>query len=162
MILEGYKDEIAQSKHKPARRVIINNKWLPYGERPSDDKERAEYGTNLLQLVKSAIDTSGGDSGVRKVWCDSLSAAREHLLQLFMTCVNENLPSSVGLSTDAHSSKPASCLQLRAWHFKNVVTRASSAVNDRQRLSFRCSPTCGSFKPGLQLQSCTIRGRRGA
>lgn len=60
VILEGYKDEIATSKHKAARTLVHKSQWLPYGQRPSQDQERAEYGQQLLSLLKGLVAGAKG------------------------------------------------------------------------------------------------------
>ena len=60
VILEEYKDEIASSKHKPARTLVHKSQWLPYGLRTAQDVERAEYGQELLKLLKSLTSSAKG------------------------------------------------------------------------------------------------------
>ena len=59
VILEGYKDEIATSKHKPSRNVIHGHKWLPYGERISEDNQREAYGMLMLRLISRLLAKCG-------------------------------------------------------------------------------------------------------
>ena len=62
VILEDYKDEISNSKHKPAVTKVHKGMWLPYGERPVREAlSQADYGRQLLQLVKGS--TAAAKSG---------------------------------------------------------------------------------------------------
>ena len=69
VVLQGYKDEIATSKHKPSRTVVHKHQWLPMGERLSEDKDRADYGYELLRMLKTLLNGFGvsANQHLRKV-----------------------------------------------------------------------------------------------
>ena len=59
VILEGYKDEIATSKHKAARTIVQKYKWLPYGERYSENSRQTAYAMLLLRRLSDGLDAKG-------------------------------------------------------------------------------------------------------
>ena len=60
VILEDYKDEIATSKHKAARKTLVHRMhFFPYGERASLDEGRDAYvAASWLRLLKGLLDGS--------------------------------------------------------------------------------------------------------
>ena len=58
VILEGYKDEIATSKHKASKTLVHRMDFFPYGVRESQDAARNAYGQKLVRLLKGLLDGS--------------------------------------------------------------------------------------------------------
>ena len=59
VILEDYKDEIASSKHKPARTLVQKQKWLPLGQRTSEDAHQTTYAASTLRMLKGMLISMG-------------------------------------------------------------------------------------------------------
>ena len=73
VMMEGYKDEIATSKPKPARTLVHKLQWLPYGERAASDAKRSGYASKLNALLKTLLSSASGSQLARVGPC-SLSS----------------------------------------------------------------------------------------
>ena len=81
VMMEGYKDEIATSKPKPARTLVHKLQWLPYGERAASDPKRSAYASKLNGLLKTLLSSASGSQLARVGPCPlSSEAARDTIL----------------------------------------------------------------------------------
>ena len=55
VVIEGYNEDAAPIKNKPHKRRVGVMKFMPYGERASDDAKRAKYVRQLNSLAAELL-----------------------------------------------------------------------------------------------------------